>query len=69
MKPPRYLVAGLFALAFGAGYAIERLPIEDFSRDPSAARARLSPDGKRLAYLHEYKGRTTLHIAKANTRS
>ena len=63
MKPPRYLVAGLFALAFSAGYAIERLPIEDFSRDPSAARARLSPDGKRLAYLHEYKGKTTLHIA------
>lgn len=64
MQPPRCLLSGLFALALSAGdAAIERLPIEIFAREPATNRAQLSPDGKRLAFLREYNGHTSLHIA------
>ena len=64
MRLPRCLLTTIFALALPAAWAIDRLPIEDFSREPSAAKARLSPDGKRLAFLRNYGVRTMLHIAE-----
>ena len=64
MQLPRCLLTSLFALALPAAWAIDRLPIEDFAREPSAAKARLSPDGKRLAFLRDYGSRTMLHIAE-----
>ena len=42
--------------------AVERLPIDYFAKEPATNRAQLSPDGKRLAFLREYGGRTTLFI-------
>jgi dipeptidyl aminopeptidase/acylaminoacyl peptidase len=54
---------GLLALALTAAQAVERLPIEDFSREPTTARAQLSPDGKRLAFIREDLGKPALHIA------
>ncbi len=64
MQPPRCLLPALFALILPVAHAIERLPIEDFAREPGAARAQLSPDGKLLAFLRDYKGKATLHIAE-----
>jgi len=63
MKPPRHSVLGLLALALTAAQAVERLPIEDFSREPTTARAQLSPDCKRLAFIREYLGKPALHFA------
>ncbi len=58
----RCLLAVLLSLVVSA-HAIDRLPIEDFSREPSMSRARLSPDGQRVAFLREFRGKATLHIA------
>ncbi|MDI1319720.1 MAG: hypothetical protein PSW75_05925, partial [bacterium] len=62
MKPPRFLLAGLGAVTLTAAQAVERVPIEDFARTPEVARARLSPDGKRLAFLRDYVSRATVHV-------
>ena len=62
MQLPRCLLTGLFAILVPAALAAERLPIEDFAKEPATSRARLSPDGKLLAYLHNYGGRPTLHV-------
>ncbi len=62
MNPPRSSLLGLLALALTAALAAERLPIEDFSREPTTARAQLSPDGKRLAFIREARDKRTLHI-------
>ena len=64
MPLPRCWLIGLFALAFTSGYAVERLPVEDFAREPTVDRARLSPDGKRLAFLRDYRNHSTLHISE-----
>ncbi len=54
---------GLITLALaGRATAVERLPVEDFAREPVTARARLSPDGKRLAFVREYREHASLHI-------
>jgi dipeptidyl aminopeptidase/acylaminoacyl peptidase len=61
------LAAVIFcALIFAASssHAIERLPIEDFSRQPDVSRLRLSPDGKSYAYLREHLGVMRLHIGE-----
>lgn len=63
LSPLRLTAISILA-ALPALHAIERLPIEDFAREPTTARARLSPDGKRLAFVREYKGLTSLHIAE-----
>ena len=56
---------GLLTLAvIGRAPAVERLPIEDFAREPSTNRAELSPDGKRLAFLRNYGNRPMLHVAE-----
>ena len=62
MNLPRLSSFGLLACAITAAHAADRLPIEDFSRDPTTAQAKLSPDGKRLAFLRDYEGRPELHI-------
>ena len=62
MQLPRCWLIGLFAMALPAARAVDRLPIEDFAREPATSRARLSPDGKLLAYLHNFGVRPTLHI-------
>ena len=64
MQPPRCLLTALIALALPAAWAIERLPIEDFAREPGTSRPRLSPDGKLVAYLHEFGGKPALHVAE-----
>jgi len=51
----------------GAACAAERLPIEDFAREPDTARARLAPDGKHLAFLRGYQDTTMLHVADLET--
>lgn len=60
------VVAGLCTLVVAAT-AIEALPVEDFAREPDLSRARLSPDGKHLAFLREADGRTKLHILEIDT--
>lgn len=53
----------LLALAGWTGLlAIERLPIEDFARQPDTLYARLSPDGRSLAFLRDRQSRTLLHV-------
>jgi hypothetical protein len=59
---PRCLFVVFMSLVLSA-YAIDRLPIEDFSKEPSMSRARLSPDGKRVAFLRQFGTKATLHIA------
>jgi dipeptidyl aminopeptidase/acylaminoacyl peptidase len=45
-----------------SSHAVERIPIEDFSRAPSFSRARLSPDGGQIAYVADHNGRPKLHV-------
>ena len=61
MRLPRCFLVALLASVL-TGYAVERLPIEDFSRESGIARARLSPDGKRFAFLRDHQGKTSLHV-------
>lgn len=62
------MVCGL-GLGLGAvAGAIERLPIDDFARDPAAHLARLSPDGKKVAFLRELHGKTRLHVADLGSK-
>lgn len=62
MNLPRICLAGVLALLVCRAEAIERLPLEDFTREPDVARARLSPDGKHLSFLRDVAGRTKLHV-------
>ncbi len=62
MKLPRRLIACALIAIVNCSPAIERLPVETFAKDPSTTSAQLSPDGKRLAFLREYGGRTTLFV-------
>jgi dipeptidyl aminopeptidase/acylaminoacyl peptidase len=59
----RPLLLCLFAAATSLS-AVERLPIEDFAREPEVSRARLSPDGKYFAYLGEHRGIMKLHVGE-----
>ena len=54
-------------MTLASAWAIERLPVEDFARQPETSRARLSPDGKVLAYLRDHNGITMLHVAEVDT--
>jgi dipeptidyl aminopeptidase/acylaminoacyl peptidase len=62
MKLSRWLMAACVATAAVLATAIERLPVEDFSRDAVMSRARLSPDGRRVAFVKDFQGRSSLHI-------
>lgn len=59
---PRGLGASLMIVALPALQAIDRLPIEDFSRQPDTLQARLSPDGKTLAFLRDRYAATMLYV-------
>lgn len=50
-------------------FAIERLPIEDFTRTPGASRVRLSPNGKILAFIRDYAGKSTMHFIELDNQS
>ncbi|HTL67613.1 MAG TPA: alpha/beta fold hydrolase [Lacunisphaera sp.] len=63
MHPTRCALSALCVLLLGSGLAVERLPLEDFYREASTSGAKLSPDGKRLAFLREYNDHRSLHIA------
>ncbi len=66
--PP--LASALFLLVVGAAGAVarDRLPIVEFARSPATARARLSPDGKYLAYTSEESGRQVLRVLTIDTK-
>lgn len=70
MNLPRFTPAALFALllAVSALAAAPRLPVEDFAREPDTSRARLSPDGKYLAFIRSYNGRAQLHVAEIDSK-
>jgi dipeptidyl aminopeptidase/acylaminoacyl peptidase len=61
--------AALLMLMIPVVSAIERLPVEDFARDPFTSRARLSPDGKHMAFLRDFNGRTMIHVANLQNNS
>ncbi|MDI1250191.1 MAG: hypothetical protein PSV13_15110 [Lacunisphaera sp.] len=61
------LLAAVLALSVCPGRAIERLPIEDFSRVADTTGARLSPDGKSFGFLRDFHGLTMLHVADLET--
>lgn len=54
--------AGLLCL-LPAALALERLPVEDFAREPETTGARLAPDGRHYAFLRDDRGKTLLHVA------
>src|SRR5262245_48529690 len=60
--PPWATAALLLASVARVSAAIERLPIENFSRAPEMNLARLSPDGEQVAYLGDHNGVTKLYI-------
>lgn len=63
MKTPLgRLWIGLLCLV-PAAFAIERLPVEDFAREPEITGARLAPDGQHYAFLRDERGKTLLHVA------
>ncbi len=65
MRLPRCAGLGFCVLLFlNAGRAIERLPVEDFAREPEISHARLSPDGKYLAFIRDYNERAVLHVTE-----
>jgi hypothetical protein len=68
MTPPRSSLAFLFAISLTAAHAAPRLPVEDFAREPDTARARLSPDGKFLAYVRNHSGTPQLHISEIDAK-
>lgn len=68
MNPFRWILCGLCLGLGAAAGAIERLPIEDFARDAAAHRARLSPDGKKVAFLRELHGKSRLHVAHLDSK-
>jgi dipeptidyl aminopeptidase/acylaminoacyl peptidase len=64
----RWLVVTLIASAV-SGYAVPRLPVEEFSRTPSFSRARLSPDGSQIAFIADHNGRSKLHVLDVKAKS
>lgn len=57
------LLAALITVSVSSSvFAVERLPIEDFTREPEISRGKLSPDGKNFAYLRSSDGRTMIYI-------
>jgi len=67
MKIPRWIVPALSAAWLVPAQAIERLPVEVFTKDALTSRAQLSPDGRRMAFLSGVQDRTMLHIADLET--
>ena len=63
MPLPRWTISVLFVVVTILAPAIDRLPIEDFAREPSISYARLSPDGKHLAYLADHNSIPNLFVS------
>ncbi len=68
VRLPRCAALGLILLVPFAVVAADRLPVEDFAREPATSRARLSPDGKSVAFLRSYNGLPTLHVSEIGTK-
>jgi dipeptidyl aminopeptidase/acylaminoacyl peptidase len=68
IRLPSWTIPGVLMTIWAAAAAVERLPVEDFAREPVTNRAQLSPDGKRLAFLRDYIGHTSLHIASIDEK-
>jgi dipeptidyl aminopeptidase/acylaminoacyl peptidase len=68
MRLLQLVILGVSVMACVCAAPIERLPIEDFARNPEMARARLSPQGKYLAYLQAAGGRTKLVVLTLASR-
>jgi len=62
MKLPPWTIAALLLAFVSRVGAVERLPIENFSKTPEISQALLSPDGNQVAYLADHNGVTKLHI-------
>ena len=60
------LVVGMVSLVTGL-IARERISVEVFARTPETSGARLSPDGKSIAFVREYNGHRTLHVTDLQT--
>jgi dipeptidyl aminopeptidase/acylaminoacyl peptidase len=69
MRLPRCLSLGFCAVLFlTIARAAERLPVEDFAREPEISHARLSPDGKYLAFIRDYYGRAMVHVTEIGSK-
>ncbi|HEX2855631.1 MAG TPA: S9 family peptidase [Opitutaceae bacterium] len=66
MQLPRLCLLAALQVVTIAARAVDRLPIENFTREPDVSRVRLSPDGKSFAYLREHLGLTRLHIGETD---
>ena len=64
MKALRCVPLVCLAAALTTAEVPGRLPVEYFAREPTTNQARLSPDGKRVAFLRDYNGRASLHVAE-----
>lgn len=64
MKLPLILACVALTLPLSAR---ERLPVETFAKTPDTQRMRLSPDGRHVAFLRDFNGRTLLHVAELAT--
>lgn len=69
MKLSRWMLSVFAGVLLVPAPAIERLPVEDFARDAFTSRARLSSDGKHLAFLRDFKGRSLIHVANLETNN
>lgn len=58
---------GLAVALAAPAFAAERLPVSAFARPPETARARLSPDGRHLAFLRDHEGRPAVYVADVDT--
>lgn len=61
------MLPGLLFAVVNVEAAIERLPVEAFTKEPFISRARLSPDGRHLAFLRDFQTRTMIHVANLET--
>ena len=61
-----WLVGGLAATGLMAADAI---PIEDFARLPLVTQAKLSPDGRYVAFLRDVEGKSTLFLSDLEHRT
>lgn len=62
------LLLSFFLLGLVVARAVDRLPVEEFGREPDTSRARLSPDGKFLAFVRNYGGRPQLHVLDIDSK-
>ncbi|MEO7600240.1 MAG: S9 family peptidase [Opitutus sp.] len=68
MSLPRLWIVVVASFAAVTALAIERVPIEDFARQPETTQARLAPDGEHYAFLRDHLGLTKLHVADVANR-